>query len=120
MEPYDCVNRHVVPCRALENKVTVAYANWAAFTSSEGVAFNGESSVCGPEGRVLVVAGKEPAVIVAEVGGGSSGGGGVGGGGDSGGGGGGRGGGGDGGGGRKEGDDSGKEVLLEIDLSSDD
>lgn len=55
MAPYDIVNDYIVPARALENHCTVAYVNWAdKFTSTEGVTFNGRSSLVGPTGRPLL------------------------------------------------------------------
>lgn len=53
MHPYDKVNDIIIPSRAVENHIFVCYCNWAAFVSSEGVRFNGRSSVCGPTGDFL-------------------------------------------------------------------
>eukprot|EP00977_Amphora_coffeiformis_P008802 scaffold1992_cov187-Amphora_coffeaeformis.AAC.20 len=53
MHPYDKVNDIVVPVRALENHMFICYCNWGDLVSTEGVRFNGRSSVCGPTGEVL-------------------------------------------------------------------
>src|SRR5699024_6006433 len=55
----------LVPARALENRVTVAYANHTG--TEAGVRFSGSSVVAGP-GGVLSRAGPGPDLLIAEVG----------------------------------------------------
>src|SRR5699024_9929538 len=55
----------LVPARALENQVTVAYANHTG--TEAGVRFSGSSMVAGPDG-VLSRAGPGPDLLIAEVG----------------------------------------------------
>lgn len=58
---WDVVSRQVVPARAFENGVYVAYANYGG---AEGdVAYLGESCIVGPDGRDLARAGAGEAVI---------------------------------------------------------
>lgn len=54
MEPFDEVQRVLLPARALENRLFVAYAN--ACGTEAGLAYNGLSTVCGPDGQVAVLA----------------------------------------------------------------
>lgn len=54
MEPFDEVQRVLLPARALENRLFVAYAN--ACGAEAGLAYNGLSTVCGPDGQVAVLA----------------------------------------------------------------
>ncbi len=55
MAPYDQVARHVIPARAYENQVYLAYANHAG--NDDGLAYIGLSSICGPNGAILAAAG---------------------------------------------------------------
>jgi predicted amidohydrolase len=55
MQPYDHVARHVIPTRAFENQVYIAYANHSG--TENGLTYIGQSSVCGPNGAVLTQAG---------------------------------------------------------------
>jgi predicted amidohydrolase len=66
MAPFDVVARTLVPARAAENQVFVAYANRV---KSEGdLLYVGQSCVCGPDGNDLARAGgEEAALIVAEL-----------------------------------------------------
>lgn len=54
MEPFDEVQRVLLPARALENRLYVAYAN--ACGQEAGLAYNGLSGVYGPAGRTLAQA----------------------------------------------------------------
>lgn len=54
MEPFDEVQRVLLPARALENRLFVAYAN--ACGNEGPLVYNGLSSVCGPDGQVAVQA----------------------------------------------------------------
>ncbi|MEI4473313.1 nitrilase-related carbon-nitrogen hydrolase [Frigidibacter sp. MR17.24] len=51
----------LVPARACENAVSVAYANYAG--TDRGLAFDGGSVICGPDGQVLARAGRGPALL---------------------------------------------------------
>jgi predicted amidohydrolase len=63
MEPYEQVARHVIPARAYENQLYVAYANHSG--SDDGLDYIGLSSICGPDGAVLAAAGKGEEIIYA-------------------------------------------------------
>jgi predicted amidohydrolase len=63
MPPYDVVADHVIPTRAYENQVFIAYANHCG--SEDGLAYLGKSSICGPDGRVLAKAAAGPELIMA-------------------------------------------------------
>lgn len=56
MEPYHQVAKYVIPARAYENQVYLAYANHSGI--DDGLDYIGESSICGPDGAVLAMAGK--------------------------------------------------------------
>ncbi len=65
MRPYEFVPRVLIPTRAYENSVCVAYANHCG---SEGdLDYPGESCIVGPEGNVLASAGAGEALIRAEL-----------------------------------------------------
>lgn len=66
MAPYDAVTRTLVPARAAENQVFVAYANRVG---SEGdLVYVGQSCVVGPDGADVARAGREEeTVLVADV-----------------------------------------------------
>lgn len=55
----------MMPVRALENGVFIAYANQAGTEADWSYA--GLSCICGPDGKVLARAGDQPAVILAEL-----------------------------------------------------
>lgn len=63
MEPYEQVAKHVIPARAYENQIYVAYANHSG--SDDGLDYIGLSSICGPDGAVLAVAAKAEEIIYA-------------------------------------------------------
>lgn len=63
MAPYTQVARHVIPARAYENQVYVAYANHSG--RLDGLDYIGLSSICGPDGAVLAAAGPEEAMLFA-------------------------------------------------------
>ncbi len=54
MEPFDEVQRVLLPARALENRLFVAYAN--ACGAEVDLRYNGRSVVCGPDGAPLAQA----------------------------------------------------------------
>lgn len=56
----------LVPARALENQMTVAYANHCGLEC--GLSFDGLSVVAGPRGEILGELGAEPGLLLAEVG----------------------------------------------------
>lgn len=63
MAEYDFVARSLVPVRAYENQLFVAYAN---FTGPEGaLQYGGLSVVAGPDGATLAQAGREQALVFA-------------------------------------------------------
>jgi predicted amidohydrolase len=63
MEPYEQVAKYVIPARAYENQIYVAYANHSG--SDDGLNYIGLSSICGPDGAVLAAAGKGEELIYA-------------------------------------------------------
>jgi predicted amidohydrolase len=63
MEPFDEVQRVLLPARALENRLYVAYANACGRESS--LVYNGLSTVCAPDGEVLAcAAGADEALLL--------------------------------------------------------
>ena len=65
MRPYEVVTRTVVPARAYENQVFLAYANRCG---SEGpLTYCGESCVVGPDGSDLARAGSGDELLLAEI-----------------------------------------------------
>jgi predicted amidohydrolase len=65
MPPYDFVATHMVPTRAFENQVFVAYANRCA--SENGLEYIGLSCVAGPDGMDLARAGRDETLIFADL-----------------------------------------------------
>ncbi|WP_297369736.1 carbon-nitrogen hydrolase family protein [Acidocella sp.] len=65
MQPYEQVARHVLPARAYENQVYTAYANHAG--DDDGLSYVGLSSLCGPDGTVLALAGRGEEMLFAEI-----------------------------------------------------
>src|ERR1700722_17576449 len=65
MEPYEQVAKYVIPTRAYENQVYVAYANHSG--TDDGLNYIGLSSICGPDGRILAAAGKAEEILYATV-----------------------------------------------------
>lgn len=65
MSPYETISETVVPVRALESQVFVAYANR---TGAEGdLRYCGLSCVAGPDGRVLARAGRGQELLVVDL-----------------------------------------------------
>lgn len=65
MEPHEAVARLVVPARAFENGLFVAYANRCG---REGdLAYIGQSCVIGPDGADITRAGRDPALVLADL-----------------------------------------------------
>lgn len=63
MEPYEQVAKYIIPTRAYENQLYVAYANHSG--ADDGLNYIGLSSICGPDGAVLAAAGKGEEIIYA-------------------------------------------------------
>jgi len=62
MRPYDAVSTLLVPARAFENQMAVAYANRAG--TEHDLAYTGLSCVVGPDGTELARAGEAPGLAV--------------------------------------------------------
>ncbi|GAA1174596.1 nitrilase-related carbon-nitrogen hydrolase [Nesterenkonia xinjiangensis] len=60
------VTSTLIPARALENQLTVAYSNHSG--EEAGLVFDGASVVAGPDGAVLASAGAGPELVLAEAG----------------------------------------------------
>jgi predicted amidohydrolase len=65
MEPFDEVQRVLLPARALENSLCLAYAN--ACGSEGTLAYNGLSCAIGPDGAVLALADKGERLLIARL-----------------------------------------------------
>jgi len=63
MEPYEQVAKHIIPARAYENQIYVAYANHSG--TDDGLNYIGLSSICGPNGAILAAAGKTEEMLYA-------------------------------------------------------
>lgn len=65
IEPYDIVSRTLVPARAFENQVYVAYAGMCGREGNLG--YCGLSCIVGPDGQDLARAGADPALLIADI-----------------------------------------------------
>lgn len=65
IQPFDIVARTLVPARAFENQVYVAYAGLCGREGSMG--YCGLSCIVGPDGRDLARAVTEPALLIADI-----------------------------------------------------
>lgn len=65
MAPHDRIARQVVPVRAMESQVFVAYCNRTGHES--GLDFVGLSSICGPRGATVATASSGPELLVANL-----------------------------------------------------
>ncbi|EAR50236.1 putative hydrolase [Oceanicola granulosus HTCC2516] len=65
MEPHERISRQVVPVRAMENQVFVAYANRAG--TEPDLRFVGLSRICGPRGETLTEADAAPTLLFADL-----------------------------------------------------
>ena len=65
MPEYDAVQTVLLPARALENTVYVAYANYCGVEGD--LAYGGLSEGIGPDGRVLARAEREPGLLIVDV-----------------------------------------------------
>ncbi len=65
IQPFDIVSRTLVPARAFENQIYVAYAGMCGREGNLG--YCGLSCIVGPDGRDLARAGTEPALLIADI-----------------------------------------------------
>ena len=65
MQPYTQVAKLLIPTRAYENQLYVAYANHSG--SDDGLDYVGLSSICGPDGAILAAAGEGEELIYASI-----------------------------------------------------
>ena len=65
MEGFDFVAQHLVPTRAYENQLFVAYANFCG--NEADVAYNGLSCIAAPDGTVLAQSGRTPSLVWADL-----------------------------------------------------
>jgi predicted amidohydrolase len=63
--PYTVVPRHLVPARAYEGQLFVAFANRPGIEN--GLAYAGESCVAAPDGTILAGSGAAEALVYAEI-----------------------------------------------------
>lgn len=65
MEGFDFVAQHLVPTRAYENQVFVAYANFCG--REQGLVYNGLSCVVAPDGAVLAHGDRSATLLLADL-----------------------------------------------------
>lgn len=65
MAPYDFIARSLVPVRAYENQIFLAYANRTGV--ERDFSYLGQSCIIGPDGEDLARAGREEALIIADL-----------------------------------------------------
>lgn len=65
IRPFDIVARTLVPARAFENQVYVAYAGMCGREGDQG--YCGLSCIVGPDGQALARAGTGPALLFADI-----------------------------------------------------
>lgn len=65
MAPYVTSNLIMIPSRAVENGLTIVYANYCG--SEAHLDYVGLSTICGPDGYALASKGQNPGLIVAEL-----------------------------------------------------
>jgi 5-aminopentanamidase len=65
MAPFDHIATRLVPARALENQIHVAYCNRTG--EEAGLTYVGLSCICDPRGDLLVDAGRAPALLRADL-----------------------------------------------------
>ncbi|MBX2879022.1 MAG: carbon-nitrogen hydrolase family protein [Granulosicoccus sp.] len=63
MSPWTTIADLVVPARAEENQIYIAYANYCG--SESEISYVGHSCIAGPDGRVLAKAGSDPTLLCA-------------------------------------------------------
>lgn len=65
MKPYESIATQVVPARAEENEIYVAYCN---YTGAEGsIEYYGLSTVAGPDGKIVAQAGGDEDLLIAQL-----------------------------------------------------
>ncbi|WP_282607349.1 carbon-nitrogen hydrolase family protein [Pelagibius sp. Alg239-R121] len=62
---FEHVSDVLLPARAVETNMTIAYANYCG--SDSGLTFGGSSILLGPDGGILVKAGKTEALLIADL-----------------------------------------------------
>ena len=62
---YDHVPQILVPARAYENRVNLAYVNYCG--DADGIHFGGLSLIAGPDGQPIAMAGRSPALLIADI-----------------------------------------------------
>lgn len=65
MKGYDFVSRHLVPTRAYENQLFIAYANFCG--QEAGIAYDGLSLVVAPDGTPLAQGDRTPSLVLARL-----------------------------------------------------
>ena len=65
MIPFDGVSRFVVPARANENAISIAYANYCGVEGD--ITYCGHSLIVGPDGEMLAQAGLGETILIAEI-----------------------------------------------------
>ncbi len=65
MEGFDFVAQHLVPTRAYENQLFVAYANFCG--TEADLSYNGLSCVAAPDGALLAQGGRKPSLVLADL-----------------------------------------------------
>ena len=65
IQPFDIVSRTLIPARAFENQVYVAYAGMCGREGNLG--YCGLSCIVGPDGKDLARAGSDPSLLFAEI-----------------------------------------------------
>ncbi len=66
MEPYTPIAEYLIPTRALENQIFVAYANRCG--TENGLSYVGRSAICGPDGNFLAKAAPDtPEILTAHL-----------------------------------------------------
>ena len=65
MQPYDFICQFTVRVRAQENQCYLVYANYCG--AEEQIHYCGQSSIVGPDGSLLAMAGHEPTLLMADL-----------------------------------------------------
>ncbi|WP_236866470.1 carbon-nitrogen hydrolase family protein [Brevibacterium daeguense] len=65
MQPFDIVPRTILPARAWENQLAIAYANHVG--ADGDLLYTGLSGIFGPDGEALMMAGRSESLLIATV-----------------------------------------------------
>ncbi|MFD1795591.1 nitrilase [Paracoccus aurantiacus] len=65
MRPFEHVGHHVVPTMAANHALSIVYANYCGREAH--LEYFGESSITGPDGRMLARAGQHPCLLIADL-----------------------------------------------------